>query len=102
MSLGADERAQIHQREEPVAARQLAGEAPGRVFGIALAEPASRDAFDDPADVGVERDGVGLVGLGRNCTRGVAPDTRQLREAFGPTVLRDTSRDLPGAPGATR
>ena len=107
-SFRADERAEVHEREESISSGEPPTESARRVLRVALAEPPAGDAFDDPPDVRIERDRVGVVGLGRDRAGRVPADAGQLGEIGGPTVARPVTRSPTaggrgaGSPGGPR
>ena len=97
----AEHRADVHQREQPVAAAQR----PRRGATIAASASRSESAppgapLDDPPDVDLDRGDVGVVGLGEDRAGGVAADARAASvRSSGQPVGRDRCARPPRAGG---
>lgn len=102
-SSGADQRAEVHEREQTIASAQWAGETRGHRLRLAIAQRGPRGSLTDPTDVDVDADRVGIVvDLGPDRTRGVAADSRELGEIVGPTVRGNEGCGLPQPPSSSR
>ena len=103
LARAAQHRADVHQREQPVAAAQRSRRprpSSLRRPRSVSRSPATRSTH--AADVHLDRGDVGVVGLRGDRGRGVAADPGQAREVVGPAVVGDDDRGLPEPAGPAR
>ena len=98
----AEHRADVHQREQAVAAPERPGERDHRGFRFARRERSAGTPLHHAPDVDLDGGDVRIVGLRDHRARGVATDTGQLAQVLGPAPLGDHGRGLPQAPGPPR